>query len=68
MLVRPYQQERRMYTKQPNKPIALLVAEVKVQAVNAPATEQSAALARINVLVASLKKYEHFSVSTRQAD
>ncbi|WP_155007476.1 MULTISPECIES: hypothetical protein [Pseudomonas syringae group] len=46
-----------MSTEQPNKPIALLVAEVKAQALNAPATEQSAALARINVLVANLKTY-----------
>jgi len=54
-----------MSNEQPNKPIALLVAEVKAQALNAPATEQSAALARINVLVANLKTYGPSSVPAR---
>ncbi len=57
-----------MHTDQPNKPISQLVAEIKAQAPNAPATEQSAALARINVLVANLKTYEPSSVATRQAN
>lgn len=47
-----------MHTKQPNKPIALLVAEIKAQAVGTHPNAQSAALARINALVASLKNRE----------
>lgn len=45
-----------MNATQPNKPIAVLVAEVKAYAVNAPANAQSQALDRIKALVATLKK------------
>lgn len=45
-----------MHTTQPNKPIALLVAEVKLHALKATPNEQSAALAVVDGLVAGLKK------------
>lgn len=54
-----------MSTKQSNKPIAQLVAEVKAQAMNAPADTQISALARINALVANLKQAELESISGR---
>nr|WP_193069104.1 hypothetical protein [Pseudomonas fluorescens] len=54
-----------MSTEQPNNPIAQLVAEVKAQAMNAPADAQLLALARINALVANLKQTELESTSGR---
>ncbi|WP_439126329.1 MAG: hypothetical protein ACNJA3_28585 (plasmid) [Pseudomonas rhizophila] len=46
-----------MNTKKPNKPIALLVAEVKAQAANAQPIAKSEALARIDALVACLRTH-----------